>query len=492
MHNWLEMRADTTPHRVALLWNGQSWTYRQLADEVALLANQLAVWGVTPRQVVGVYMANSPQYVMLIHALMRLGAVLLPLNTRLTEHEVSFQLETANAGLLLVAHDDERQRLTAIAPCPIRVLSVDATANRLNAMHTAFVDVVLEQPAAIVFTSGTSGTPKGAVLTYGNFFYSAMASAYHLGTLPDDRWLCVLPLYHVGGLSIVFRAVLYGITLALHPRFELEAIDTALKNTPITLISLVPTMLYRLLQHGQPDKWTQTLRCVLLGGAAATSELMTLAERHNVPIATTYGLTEACSQVATLLPADARRKPGSVGKSLPFMSVRIMNDQGQSAAPGEYGEVVVSGPTLMREYIGNPEATQRVLRNGALHTGDIGYLDNDGDLWIVQRRTDLIVSGGENVYPAEVEALLRQHPAVRDVAVVGLPDAEWGQTVAAVVVPIAPHVTLDASELSAFARQQLAGYKLPRRWLFADALPQTASGKIQRHALKALFDAADD
>jgi O-succinylbenzoic acid--CoA ligase len=305
-----------------------------------------------------------------------------------------------------------------------------------------------------------------------------------LGVLPDDRWLSCLPLYHVGGLAVIFRSCLYGTAVDLHDGFDLTAINHSLDTQSISLISLVPTMLVRLL--AVRDAWPATLRLVLLGGAAAAPDLLGEALAAGVPVATTYGLTEAASQVATMLPADVRRKPGSAGRPLMFTSVRIVHEDGQTAAPGVYGEIVVSGPTVMRGYVNNEAATAATVRDGDLFTGDIGYLDDDGDLWLVQRRSDLIISGGENIYPAEVEAVLKQHPAVTAVCVVGVPDAQWGQLVTAAVV-LQEAATVGAADLLAFCRQHLAGYKLPRRLRFVPQLPQTASGKVHRQAVAALM-----
>jgi O-succinylbenzoic acid--CoA ligase len=343
----------------------------------------------------------------------------------------------------------------------------------------------LNRPFAIVHTSGTSGQPKGAVLSYNNVFSSAMSSAYRIGHLPDDRWLCVLPLYHVGGLSILIRACLYGITVYLQERFDTTRVNQALCDEAITLVSLVPTMLYRLLDEGTPENW-QSLRLALIGGAATTPALMQRCIDAGVPIATTYGLSEAASQVATTLPGDAAAKPGTVGKPLMFTQVRVVDEHDDDMPPGEYGEVIVQGATVMQGYYGNPEATRETLRGGWLRTGDIGYLDDDGDLFLVQRRSDLIVTGGENVYPAEVEEALRQHPAIKDAAVIGVDDPEWGQRVAAAIV-LHETDTLTADEVQSHSREHLAGYKIPRQIVFVDALPQTASGKIKRSAVRELF-----
>ncbi|MAS34122.1 MAG: o-succinylbenzoate--CoA ligase [Anaerolineaceae bacterium] len=482
MQDWLEARAKATPHKTALNFDGQSLTFRMLHEQVSLMSEQWHAAGIVPGQVVGLLAFSHPLVVVQIFTAMRVGAILVPLNLRLTIAEMAAQLRQADAAGLLPYGDAEQLR--ALRGAGIRVITFNTRLPQPNQRNPHIKEHIdLDAAFAIIHTSGTSGKPKGAVLTYGNFFYSAMASAYRLGHSPDDRWLCVLPLYHVGGLSILMRAVLYGITVDLHERFDLDAINHALDTQPITLISLVPTMLHRLLESR--THWPQSLRLILLGGAAASPELLTRCRELSLPVATTYGLTEACSQVATMLPQDALHKPGSVGKPLLLMNIRIVNNNSEPVTAGEYGEIVVSGPTIMRGYFNDAESTAQVLRDGWLHTGDIGYLDDDDDLWVVQRRSDLIVTGGENVYPAEVEQVMRQHPAVEDVCVVGVDDPEWGQQVAAAVV--LADAGLSEAELLAFCREHLAGYKLPRRLLFVNALPQTASGKVQRVAVKDLF-----
>lgn len=478
MHDWLAARATATPNHPALIHADQTWTYADLDTLTSRLCARLREIGVRPGLRVGMLMPNSPAAVVTVHAVARLRAELVPLNGRLTAAEMNAQLDQAGVSLLLYTATTEAEAATLN---PNR-FEVDLAALPPAAYPAATVDLAAVQ--AIVFTSGTSGQPKGAEITFGNHFYSATASAFRLGHHTDDRWLSVLPLYHVGGLAVIFRSTLYGITVVLHERFTVDGIADSFARHAVTMISLVPTMLYRLLEANVT--FPASLRLVLLGGAAAPPDLLDRAFTANLPVAPTYGLTEAASQVATMHPADARRKPGSVGKPLLFTSVTIIDEHGNPQPPNAYGEVVVRGPTVMRGYLRNPTATARALRNGALHTGDIGYLDPDGDLFLVQRRSDLIVSGGENVYPAEVETVLRAHPAVRDVAVVGVSHPEWGQQVAAAVV-LAPGTSLTAADLTAYARAHLAGYKLPRRILFVAALPQTASGKVQRAAVVNLF-----
>ncbi len=505
--DWLTNRVQTTPRRTAIIMGEQQWTYAELDQMVNSVCGRLQSAGVEPGDFIGVLMPNCLEYVCIIHALARLNAILVPLNTRLTEAELAWQV--AHVGCKLVLCQEEIEWLMVNSQWLMvnsSWLTIEAS---LPLNHLPFS---INHLQAVVFTSGTSGKPKGVPLTFNNHFSSAMASAYRLGVDPHDVWLSCLPLYHVGGLAVIWRSCLYGTAVNLHPRFILEAVNHALDILPITLISLVPTMLYRLLETR--TYWPASLRLILLGGAAATEDLVKRANEmprekliinnYELPIinsaplvATTYGLTEASSQVATMLPEDTAKKPGSVGKPLLFTSVAIVDENGRSLPANQYGEIVVTGPTVMADYF---EKDQR-LKNKDLHitgkssifnlqssfaTGDIGYLDDDGDLWIVQRRSDLIVSGGENVYPAEVEMVLKAHPAVANACVVGVPDEEWGQVVAA-MVQLAPDNKLFKEELLAFSHERLASYKQPRLIAFTERLPQTASGKIARMEISELL-----
>jgi o-succinylbenzoate---CoA ligase len=475
MIDWLFATAQVRPAAPALIYEEQVWTYTELDNRVAFVAAWLASLGIRGGEHLGVLMTNSPDYVCLIHAAARLGAVLIPLNARLTPAELQWQVEKVRLKLLIYA-ESTAEKAQTITSC--KTVDIAQDKERYGSLTTGTRNIDLKAVQAIVFTSGTTGQPKGAKITFGNQFWSATASSWRLGVLPNDHWLLCLPLYHVGGMAIVLRCCLYGTTIILQNGFDLETMRAALEKHPVTLVSLVPTMLYRLMEADVtfPD----SLRMVLLGGAAATPELVKKCIERNIPVATTYGLTEATSQVATLLPEDVPQKPGSVGKPLMFTSIRILDEHGSSPRPGKYGEIVVSGPTVMAGYFEHED--KKTLRDGELYTGDIGYLDKDGDLWIVQRRSDLIVSGGENVYPAEVETILRLHPAIEDACVVGTPSAEWGQQVTAAIV-LKANTFATADDLIQFCRSKLAGYKCPRRVAFFDRLPQTASGKIHRQAV---------
>ncbi len=433
---------------------------------------------------VAILMPNGLPFVLALLALLRRGVVTVPLNTRLAEREWRWQFANADCKLLLT-QADYASRVAGFDAPTLVLPPVSAAEAPLDA--SGFGSLDLADDCAIIHTSGTTGRPKAALMTGANFYNSAVASALRLGSLRRERWLCVLPLYHVGGLSIILRSLFYGTALDLMP-FSIDGVNEALSERPITLVSLVPTMLGRLLD-ARTRPWNPNLRLILLGGEAPAAELLNRCREERLPIATSYGLTEAASQVATAMPALVHSKPGTAGKPLSGTRIRIVDERGDDAAPNVPGEVLVKGGTVMRGYFGDPAATASALLDGWLHSGDIGYLDEEGDLFILQRRVDLIVSGGENVYPAEVEEALREHRAVRDALVFGQLDAAWGQRVTA-LVECHEGATISAEELAAFARGCLAGYKLPRQIAFVVSLPRTASGKVKRaDAQKAWADA---
>lgn len=483
--DWLRARAAASPDLEALLLEGRVWRFGDLDALASRFAGYLASGGVRPGDHVATLLPNSLAAIAAVFAAVRLGAVLVPLNTRLTAAEIAWQVKRADCRCMLV---DAATMSRADVSIPVHNLPNGAS--EFEAWLTDHAPLPPEREAAppfdatqaIVFTSGTTGYPKGAMIRFANHFWSAVASAFHLGVQPGDRWLACLPLYHVGGLAVLFRSCLYGTAVVLHDGFDLTRVRQSLRDNEATLVSLVPTMLSRLLHENWSAAEAPALRLVLLGGAAAPPALLADAAAAGVPVAVTYGLTEAASQVATLLPVSTRRKPGSAGRPLLFTTVTIVDDAGTALPPDSPGEIVVSGPTVMAGYYDDPLATDATIRSTRLYTGDIGYLDQDGDLWVLDRRSDLIVSGGENIYPAEVERVLREHPAVAMACVVGVPHPDWGQQVAAVVTLTHPNAVHE-EELLNHCRARLAGYKRPRVLYVSDTLPQTASGKIQRRAV---------
>ncbi len=408
---WLERAKRTRPDREAV--NGVS--YAELRSRAAAAAGALRDRGARPGDLVGLALAPGTDFVVALHAVWGLGAVAVPVDLRFGAEERAHVVR----GCRVVVDAP----LDGAAPAP------------LSAHHD------LDAPAAILHTSGSTGVPKPVELTFGNWLWSALGSGVALGVDPRERWLCALPVSHVGGLSIVVRSAIYATTAIVHERFEAERVLAALDDA--TLVSLVPTTLARLLDAGltAPPR----LRTVLLGGAPIAPSLARRAREADVPVTETYGLTEACSQVTT------------GGAPLFCTRVRTLPD----------GEILVEGPT--------------VGGGGSLRTGDLGRLDEHGRLHVTGRKADTIVTGGENVAPTEVEVVLAEHPRVAEAAVHGRPDPEWGEAVVATVV--ARDGDVGEAELREWVAARLAPYKVPKSIAFADALPRTRSGKLLRRAL---------
>ena len=489
MPEWLRQRARLSPDRLALICGDDRWTFAQLDRRVSAVAGRLAAAGVGEGGRLALLARNGSGFVQIVHAVPRLGAALVPLNVRLTADELAWQIRDVDAACLV--YDDPNAKnaaeLKKIAPAvthlPLAELTERGEDGRAEGVDLALERVDLSAVHSVIYTSGTSGRAKGAMLTFGNYFWSAMGSALNLGLRGDDRWLACMPLFHVGGLSIILRGVIYGGTVLVHESFDADAVNGAIDAEGVTIVSVVATMLRRMLEARGEGSYPDSLRCVLAGGGPLPRPLLEECIRRGVPVVQTYGLTEAASQVTTQATDEASRRLGSSGRPLFTTEVRIEGEDGRAPAPGEPGEIVVRGPTVTPGYLNDPEATAQALRDGWLHTGDIGYLAADGELYVLDRRDDLIVSGGENVYPAEVEEVLRAHPGVLDAAVVGLADERWGQQVAATVAP-RQGVELDEAELLAFCRSKLAAYKAPARIRFVEELPRNAAGKLLRRAVR--------
>jgi o-succinylbenzoate---CoA ligase len=439
LDNWLAQRAQTCPDRAALIADGNRLTYEELEAEATAAARRLAAHGVRGGATVTLELPVGTDYVVLLHALMKLGAVAQPLNTRLAAGEREAELERA-APVLTISRPQDASGPEADLPL--------LGEHDLDAVHCR------------VLTSGTSGRPRPIGLTYGNHLWSAVGSAFNLGVDPSDRWLCCLPLYHVAGLEIVMRTVIYGTGAVVHDGFAVDSVAEALERDRVTLMSLVATQLIRLLE-AEVD--LSRPRAILVGGGPVPLEVLEEAIGRGAAVVQTYGLTETASQVTTLAPQEARRKLGSAGRPLLTTHLRIQD-----------GEILVQGPVV---------APGCADEDGWFHTGDLGRIDDEGFLYVEDRLGDVIVSGGESVLPAEVEEVLLRHPDVDDAAAVGRTDAEWQEAVEAVVV-LRRGAAAGATELRRHCAESLATYKVPKRFEFVSELPRTDSGKLLRRALR--------
>ncbi len=448
--------AREAPTRVALVTEGREITYAELAERVRGVVGWLVARGIHPGRDtrVAVVAHPDPPTIELFLALMELGVPFVPLHPRLTEGEREKIVDDAAPALVV---RDVAGEVKPEGGAPNELPPVDPQATM-----------------AILYTSGTTGRAKGAMLSRSGFVAAAAASAKNLGWREDDRWLLCMPIAHVGGLSIVTRCLSARRTVVLGgPRFSVDTVDAVLRRDRVTIASLVPTMLHQLFERDW--QLPAGLRVVLLGGAASGAALLDRARERGVPVLTTYGLTEACAQVTTQRYGTPPGIDQGAGSPLDGVEIRIVND-----------EVQVRSPSVMRGYFPLGEVPNPFTEDGWLKTGDLGRLDDEGRLHLLSRRTDLIVTGGENVYPAEVEAALESLPAVQAACVFSVPDERWGQAVAVALVLREGHRHLSPSEALAGAPAKLATYKRPRFATTLDALPLNRSGKIDRVATRTL------
>jgi O-succinylbenzoic acid--CoA ligase len=484
--DWLAARARTDPNSLALIDGdtGTRWSYQELFVRVRRLAVELREIGVEVGDRVGVVATRDPKTVSVLWAVLRAGAVLAPLEATAPAGKIRNLAGVAGLDHLVV-EPARRDEVAAEFESGQRVHSMDSLtgsgttespAGRGRWRHRRGLD----ETRILLFTSGTTGDPKAVRLTPRNVGASAAGSAFRLGVEPEDRWVLTLPLYHMGGLAIVLRAAIYGTAVVLEREFDAPGTARTIEAYDATGISLVPTMLRRLLD----DDWSPaTLRFALVGGAPTPESLARRALAAGVPLHTTYGMTETASQVATATPAELRADPITVGRPLRTVQVDIVDTVGAGLEPGDVGEITVSGPVVSPGYLHGPSEQ---FEEGRFHTGDVGYRDESGRLYVTGRESAMIVTGGENVHPRRVEAAFRALEAVDDAAAVGLDDPEWGERVAVLLVTNEPAT---AGELEAAVVDRLSSYEIPKTIGFASAIPRTQSGTVDREAVRSLLDA---
>jgi o-succinylbenzoate---CoA ligase len=454
VEGWLARAAATRPHHEAMQTPTGDWSYAELHAAARRGSTELVACGARPGDRVAIALPPGLAFAQALHACFLLGAVAVPIDVRSAPRERS-----------LLARD-----ATMILEEPL-----GGAAERIGggtdpaAGEPPGTGHDLDAVAVVIHTSGTAAAPRPIELTYGNLLWSALGSAVALGLDRNERWLCAMPVAHVGGLSILVRSAIYATTAVVHERFEADRVLNAIREQRITLVSLVATTLARLLDAGLTAP--PALRCALTGGGPVPPSLVRRARSEGVPVGLTYGLTEACSQVTTTPAASLAEEGDAAGP--PLFCTRIRIDEQAPAQPGA-GEILLAGPTV---------APASLAPDGWLRTGDLGSIDERGRLHVSGRKADTIVSGGENVAPAEVEAVLEAHPDVLEAAVVPNRDERWGESVTAIVVPRPGHV-LDGEALRAHCARSLAPYKVPKRIALAGKpLPRTRSGKLLRREL---------
>ena len=486
----LSVAARRQPQRPALLFEGDVTTYGELDDETTRVAGLLLQRGLEPGDRVGIMLPNVPEFASIYYGVLRAGGVVVPMNVLLKRREVAFYLGDSGAKLIFAWHGFAAEAAAGAteAGADCLVVEPDDFARSLN--QTAAEHAVAERgagdTAVILYTSGTTGQPKGAQLTHGNLSVNADVSKALFSLASEDVILGALPLFHAFGQTCGLNAAIAaGASLALIPRFDAATALEVIERDQVTVFEGVPTMYAALLHHpARARADVRTLRVCVSGGAALPVELLRGFERaFGCMILEGYGLSET-SPVACFNHPDRERIPGSIGTPVEGVEMKLVDVDRRDAAPGDAGEIAIRGHNVMKAYWNRPDATAEAIdADGWFYSGDIGRVDEDGYYFIVDRKKELIIRGGYNVYPREVEEVLYEHPAIREAAVVGVPDTDLGEEVAAAVA-LRPGAEVTESEIRDYVKANVAAYKYPRHVWFVDELPKGPTGKILKRAIQ--------
>ncbi len=502
----IERWADRYPDREALVCGDHRATYKEFENRIERSVSILTDLGVFKGAKFAMLMDNSIEFLEIYFALARLGAWCVPLNTRLTVDELVYFFN--HSGALGVAYDFAFERVVraCAARCPAltRFLSVtgsewqeavdydEAAPSESKGLRVGDPEPGLDDVQAIMYTSGSTSQPKGAMLTNGNWLWNAMAMSLTLSAENLRINACAVPLFHTAGVQTnTFPTLVAGGKVVIIPTaggFDAAVLARAIEAERVRFVYMAPAMWSAMAKLEDLDDYDfESLDLPLAaGGVVAGTTDRRLAEVLKAPLLYAYGLTEAAPLVSVLTREDAPKYPGSVGKPAVTVNVRIVDDAGQDVATGEVGEIIVSGPNVFRGYFNNPDATAYGLRNGWLYTGDLGRFDSERALYFVDRKKDMIKSGGQNIYAAEVEEVLTQHPDVAQAAVIGLPDEKWSEIVTAIVL-LRPGKGASEHELIEHCRSRMASYKKPQRVIFVEELPTLATGKLDKVALRRIY-----
>lgn len=489
--DWATRRAQLSGDQVAFVSGGHSWTYREFDDRINRLANQLRDrFGIRRGDRIAAVVPTSVECLEILFATAKLGAIFTPINVRLTASEIAYVLGDLGADLLF-AHTSFPAARSAAGEPGTRVRAIVELGEEYAAL-VADADPTPVTPlarredvAVIMYTSGTTGRPKGAMITHENLRANAAAVVAAFGLRSCDVTVTALPMFHIGGLGLYTLPFIYiGARNVIMPSFDPVAVLDAVGSERATQLLLVPTMWQAVMAVPDLDNYDlSSLTCALTSGAPAPRPVLDFLARSGIPFREGFGMTECSPSVALLDTEYVREKAGSIGRPLFGIDTRIVDDHDRDVAVGQVGELLVRADNVFAGYWMRPEETARALRDGWFHSGDVGFADRDGFITLVDRKKDMLISGGENVYSREVELAIAAMPGIRDVAVVGAPHEKWGETPVACVVAD-PGVSPTEKEVIAFARQRLAGFKTPTRVVFLDALPTTATGKIQKNVLR--------
>lgn len=463
--NWLLKQAATQPNQIAIDDGNERLSFAELKKQVEVLVGKID--HLDPGSRVGLLATNTLMSYKLALAIMCSGRTIVWLNWRLAGEELERQIKDSGLQLCLVENSLWRSGMTNPFKSYSAFLITNADPGELIPVFKS------DWVASIMYTSGTTGKPKGVLQTFGNHFYSAVSSALNLGLSSADKWLCVAPIFHISGFSIIMRGLIYGMTVRLVEKFRAEEIERILANETVTIMSVVPFMLKKLIQQQNKTNthYNSAFRCMLLGGGTIDRETLEICLQRSIPVVQCYGMTETCSQIVALRSVDALLKLGSVGQPLFSTQLKLSKD----------GEILLKTPALTPGYLNLPNKLPSKMIDGWYRTGDIGHLDKEGDLYIDGRADEMLISGGENIFPQEVEQVYQRYPQINEVAVVGQNDSVWGQVPVAFVVS---DRRLSTTKLMNYGYEHLARYKVPQHYIFVSELPKNASGKIRRFMLR--------
>jgi acyl-CoA synthetase (AMP-forming)/AMP-acid ligase II len=496
----LKIGANNTPNHEALVFENARAAFGELYERASQRANALLSLGVKKGDHVATLSKNSLELVETFFGLWGIGAVVVPLNYRLSTKELCYILEHSDVSTLIFHNEFEEavRRMRPSLPMINKLLVIGEeipqyavdfeTETGIQSFVMPKIDVRGKDDATILYTSGTTGAPKGVVHTHEQWAWAAANGI--IGNNPrDDRFLTVYPLFHAGAFAAMFIVVFGGSTAVFLREFDQRRMIEMICREKITRLANPPTVYRMLLQlPGISEYDLRSVRCLQSGSEKMAEETRKQVSRlfPNAGIMENYGLTETCGLLATRWPEHTASKPGSVGLPHPFMEIRVVDSKGNKVGPDEVGEIIARGPNIMKEYYKDPEKTASAIRDGWLHTGDLGRFDEDGFLYVIERSQHMIISGGENIYPKEVEEVVRSHPKVAEVAVFGLPDKHWGEKVCAAIV-LNKGEMMSAEDVITFCRENLASFKKPKNVFFCESLPKSAIGKVLRTKLKEEF-----
>ncbi|MBK6762279.1 MAG: long-chain fatty acid--CoA ligase [Micrococcales bacterium] len=485
--NFVAMAA-AQPNQIAIKFDDLELSYAALDAASSMAAGWLADLGVGPGDRVGVMLPNIPQFPVLYYGILRAGAVVVPMNPLFKSREVEFYLTDSGAKAMFawdgIAAEAQPGAEAAGVPCVL--VGADFTAELAqHAPAPAVADRAPDDTAVILYTSGTTGKPKGAELTHSNLLSNVGVAVDLFDGNPDDVIFGGLPLFHsFGQMCGLNAAMTCGATLTLIPRFDPTKALEVLQRDKVTIMQGVPTMYVALVQHPEHSAYdTSSLRVSVSGGASLPVEILRGFESaFDAILLEGYGLSET-SPIASFNHADRERKAGSIGTPIRDVEMRLIDNDWNDTAPGEIGEIAIKGPNVMKGYWQRPDATAEAIRDGWFRTGDLATVDEEGYYFIVDRVKDMIIRGGYNVYPREVEEVLYEHPAVAEAAVVGVPDPEYGEEIGAAIT-LKPGMTATPDEIADFVKERIAAYKYPRVvWFLADGLPKGPTGKILKREI---------